>query len=151
MKRLNDYLQKCKEDTIVIFIGDHLPYLNNMKGDNLINKFWYFNTNNNLINTYRLYNTEALILSNFNLKIDSANYLSPDLLMPCVLKSLGITLSPYYNYLASESINILPAYNRYISIDKEENMYYSDKLKGKMKEEFELRNSLQYKLYYMEK
>lgn len=88
LNKLNDYIQKINKKTVVIFMGDHLPYLSNNKGKNVIDKLDYFNTNDHLINTFRRYNTEAVIISNFKIDFDNTNYLSPDLLMPYILNTL---------------------------------------------------------------
>ena len=148
LKKLYDYIQTINKKTIIIFMGDHLPYLSNEKGENVIDKLNYFNTTDILTNIYRKYNTEALILSNFKIEFDDTNYLSPDLLMPYVLNTLNIELTPYYNYLINESKKILPGYNRYISVNNDGKLFYTKNITGGMLKEYRLRESLQYKLYF---
>ena len=148
LKKLNDYIQTIDKKTIIIFMGDHLPYLSNPKGENLIDKLDYFNTNDNLVNTYRKYNTEALILSNFQIDFDDTKYLSPDLLMLYVLNSVNMKMTPYYSYLINESKEILPCYNKYVSVDNNGKLYYTSKLSKKMLEEYKLRESVQYNIYF---
>ena len=149
LNKLNDYIQSIDKKTVIIFMGDHLPYLSNSKGENVIDKLDYFNTNDNLTNTFRKYNTEAVIISNFDIDFDDTKCLSPDLLMPYVLNALKIKMTPYYNYLINESKNILPSYNRYVAVNNEGELFYTNNLSGPMLKEYNLRKSLQYKLYFM--
>lgn len=148
LKRLSKYLENSDEETVVIFIGDHLPYLSNKNGENIIDKLPYFNTPNDEINLYRKYNTEALILSNFDIEFDKTEYLSPDLLIPYVLNALNIPMTPYYNYLVSESKNVLSCYNKYVYVDNQGKIGYTSLMSDDILSEYKLRESLQYKLYY---
>ena len=147
LKRLNDYIQTLNKKTVVIFIGDHLPYLSNIDGKNLIDTLDYFNTNDILLNTYRKYNTEALIFTNFDIEFDNTNYLGVDLLIPYVLKNIGVNLPSYYNYLVNESL-ILPSYNRYIAVNNEGKIFDTNKLDSKLLNIYKTREALQYKLYF---
>lgn len=142
LKRLYDYIKTIKEETIVIFIGDHLPYIK------ALDKMNYFNTDDGKINYYRKYNTEALIFSNFKINFDDTSYLSPDFLLPYVLNAVNIPMNSQYNYLIEKSKNILPCYNRYVSISKDGKLYYTANLTGEMLKEYQLRESFQYKMYY---
>ena len=148
LKRLYDYIKTLDKKTIIIFLGDHLPYLSNKKGDNLVDTLEYFNTSDKNLNNYRVYNTEALILSNFDIEFDDTKYLSPDLLVPYLLKTLKVKMNSYYDYLINESKEILPSYNKYVAMDKEGNIYSISELPDNMKKEYNLRHSLQYNLYY---
>ena len=148
LKRLYDYIKTIDKKTIIIFIGDHLPYLSNEEGENLIDKFDYFNTDNEKLNIFRRYNVESLILSNFDTKYDDTNYLSFDMLIPYVLNSNKVKMNNYYSYLIEKSKNILPAFNHQIAVDNNGNIYYLDELNDEMKKEYNLRESMQYKLYY---
>ena len=148
LKRLYDYINTIDKKTIIIFIGDHLPYLSNSKGENIIDKLNYFNTKDNLLNLYRKYSVEALVLSNFDIDYDDTEYLSPDLLIPYVLKSNQTKMNSYYNYLIEKSKSILPSYNRNVAVDCDGKIYDINKLPKDMKKEYDLRNSIQYHLYY---
>lgn len=44
--------------TIIVFFGDHLPYLINKKGENILFKSSYFNTENASLNELRKYTTK---------------------------------------------------------------------------------------------
>lgn len=149
LKKVYDYIKTIDSNTIVIFFGDHLPYLRTLNNDKILNKLDYFNTNNELTNLYRKYNTQALILSNYDLKLNINNYLSTDNLLLSIINQMDINVSDYYKLLYS-TIDYLPAYNKFISIDKEGNIKYTNSLQGKEKEVYELKNSLTYKYYIKE-
>lgn len=146
LKRLYDYIQTVDEPTIIVFYGDHLPYLKTVNGIDIFNKLQYFNTNNELLNQYRKYNTQALILANYQLKESEFNYISPDLLGAYILNNMNINISQYYKYLYSTK-DILPAANYLVSTDLKGNLYNTKELKGKMKEVYDLRECIQYKFF----
>lgn len=60
-------------------------------------------------------------------------------------------MTTYYNYLIKKSKNVLPCYNKYISVNNDGKLFYTINLSDLMKEEYNLRESLQYKLYYQDK
>ena len=144
--RLYDYIKEYDEPTLIIFYGDHLPIVFNDKS------FKYFNTDNQKTNLYRKYNTQSLILSNFditNLKEENKNelkYLSPDLLSAYVLNHMDIDVSNYYKWLYSTR-NTIAAYNRYISINQNGDIYFTNSLSGDMKELYDLRKKVQYRYF----
>ena len=146
LKRLYDYIKSIDDKTIIIFIGDHLPYLTNNKGENIVDKLNYFNTDDILLNNYRRYNIEALILSNFDINYDDTKYLSPDLLVPYIFKTNGTKMNSYFNYLIDISKEVLPSYNRYVSMDKDGKLYNTNKLEDDMLEQYNIRNNYQYKV-----
>ena len=53
IKRLYDEIQKLDEPTIIIVLGDHLPYLYNEKSEDILQKLTYFNTNDEKTNLLR--------------------------------------------------------------------------------------------------
>ncbi len=149
LKKVYNYIKKIDSNTVIIFFGDHLPYLRTLKNEKLINNLNYFNTNDELTNLYRKYNTQALILSNYDLKLNINNYLSTDNLLLSIINQMDINVSDYYKLLYS-TIDYLPAYNKFISIDKDGKIKYTNSLQGKEKEIYELKNSLTYKYYIKE-
>ena len=72
--------------------------------------------------------------------------MSPDLLSAYVLNHMDIDLSDYYKWLYSTK-DTIGASNRYISINQDGEIFYTNKLEGKMKEINDLRESIQYKLF----
>ena len=122
LKKLYDYIQTLDEPTMLIYYGDHLPFLKSDAGDDLYERLSYFNTDNELLNTYRMYNTQCLILDNFNAEYDDISYLGYDLVMSYVTNNMDIELSPYYRWLYT-TIDTLPAANRHVAVDSEGNLY----------------------------
>ena len=146
LARLYEYIKTFDEPTIIVFYGDHLPFID------AIDKWDYFNTNDELLNYYRRYNTQSLILANFdisNLKEENKNelnYLGPDLLSSYILNHMDIEISPYYKWLYSTR-NITGAFNRYVSVDQEGNVSYTKNLNKEMQDLYDLRQMIQYKYF----
>lgn len=148
LKKVNDYINEIEEETILIFFGDHLPYLRNMDGNNIVDELDYFNTSDELLNLYRLYNTEALILSNYdvNLNFLKKDYLGFDLLLSSVVSQMDIEVNSYYKWLYSTKDKI-PAYNRYVMVDKNGDLYSNDDINEEMMEVYRLRKNMMYKMF----
>lgn len=145
--RLYEYIKQYNEPTILLFLGDHLPFLRTKTGNNLLNKFSYFNTTDSLEKTYRAYNTQALLLSNYDINLDYIpNILSTDLLLTAIVNNMDIEINDYYKWLYS-TINTLPASNLNISIDNKGNFYYNSSLPNNMKKIYDLKNLMQYNFF----
>lgn len=147
LKRLYEFLLTYKKPTILVFLGDHLPYLSTSSGENIIEQLEFFNTKDEKMNLYRKYNTQSLVVSNYDIEYDSLEYLGTDLLMPYVLEKANINLSSYYKYL-NNSISILPTFNRFIIVDKLGNIKYTNAISKDLLETYNLRKNLQYKLFF---
>ena len=145
--RLYEYIMNFDEPTILIFFGDHLPFVPDTETqDDTIDYLQYFNTDDELLNTYRKYNTQGIIVANFDLGDTSKwNYLSADMILTNIINNMDIEISDYYEWLDTTS-DILPASNRFVSCDTEGNLYWTENLKGKMKEVLNLRENMQYKV-----
>lgn len=145
--RIYEYIKKYKEPTIVLFLGDHLPYMYTEKGQNVLDSLKYFNTQDELLNTYRKYNTQSLIFSNFELEYEKfPNYLSTDLLLTYVINQTDIELSSYFKWLYKTKEQ-LPAYNKNIGIDEYGNIYNIKKMNENMKKIYNIRENMQFKLF----
>ena len=146
LARLYEYIKTFDEPTIIVFYGDHLPFID------AIDQWDYFNTDDELLNYYRRYNTQSLILANFdisNLKEENdneLNYLGPDLLSAYILNHMDIEVSPYYEWLYSTR-NITGAFNRYVSINQDGKISYTRNLNDEMQELYDLRQMIQYKYF----
>lgn len=140
LSKLYNFIQEYDEPTIIVFYGDHLPY------SNLIDQANYFNTDDSLINTFRKYNTESLILANFPIEEKNYKYIGPDLLSSYILNRMDINISKYYKWL-DENINILPASNRYVSVDKEGNLFETNNLTDEQNYIYNMRRNIQYKYF----
>lgn len=148
LNRLYEYIKEYEQPTILIFLGDHLPYLyTEDRNNNAIDRMSYFNTENEIENLYRLYNTQAIVLSNYNIDIDDMpSYLSNDLLLTYIVNNMDIELSSYYKWLYS-TIKYLPASNEFVSLDIKGTKYSTQELKGIMERIYKIRENMQYKLF----
>lgn len=147
LNRLYEYIKEYSEPTILLFLGDHLPYLHTESGKNVINYLDYFNTSDKIENLYRQYNTQTIILSNYDMDIsEMPEYLSNNAILTYLVNNMNIELSDYYKWLYS-TIKELPASNRYVSVDIDGNKYDTEKLEGNMKRIYDLREHMQYKLF----
>ena len=141
--RLYDYINTLDEDTIIVFYGDHLPYLE------AFNYLDYFNTDDDKLNAFRKYNTESLIIANYDisgLKDDNVKYLGPDLLSSYILNHMDIKVSDYYRWLYS-TIDTIGTSNRYVSVNQNGEIYFTSKLKGKYRKLYDLRRNIQYSFF----
>lgn len=147
LNRLYEYVKQYNEPTILIFLGDHLPYLYTKKGKNAIEYLEFFNTSEELENIYRQYNTQALILANYEIKQEEVpKNLSNDLLLTYIINNMDIEISNYYKWLYS-TIQELPAYNRSLALDKEGNKYSIKNLTNQMEIIYSHREKIQYKFF----
>ena len=145
--KLCKYLKNYKEPTILIFLGDHLPYLYTGEGKDVIEKLQYFNTSNELENTYRRYNTEAFIMSNYDIDYkDFPQYLSDDLLITYIINQMDIEINDYYKWLYT-TIDELPATNKFLFLDAQGNKYPISEIEGRKKEIYEMKENLLYKFF----
>lgn len=147
LQRLYEYIKEYEEPTMLIFLGDHLPYLYTEDRKNVIEYLTYFNTSEELENIYRRYNTQAFILSNYDIKQETfPEYLSNDLLLTYFINHMNLEVSSYYKWLYT-TIQDLPASNRYIALDKEGNKYKINNLKSEMKKIYSFKEMMQYKFF----
>ena len=144
LNRLYEFVKEYDEPTIIIFLGDHLPYLYSNKNNLLIEKLQYFNTSDEKENIYRKYCTEVLILSNYDVDLSVIpTYMSADMLLNSVLNNMNIKISNYYKWLY-QTRNVIACYNRYIFMDSKNILYYNDELTEDMKEIYKKRRDIQY-------
>ena len=147
LNRIYSYIKNYEEPTIVLFLGDHLPYLYTYYGKNVIDNLEYFNTEDELQNIFRKYNTQSLIFSNYELEYNNLpEYLSADLLLTYIINQTGVELSEYYKWLYLTK-NQLPAYNKYIAIDNKGQIYHMNKLQEDQKNIYDIREKMQYKFF----
>lgn len=132
--RLYEYIQTLEEPTILIFYGDHLPYINEEDGTDAYPSFAHFNTGDSLTDTFRKYNTQCLILANFDLGEDNIKILGPNLVMPYVLSRTNLKVPAYFKWLA-ERKDGLCAGNTLVYSDAKGNLYTADTLPDDLKED----------------
>ncbi len=143
--RLYEYIKNYDEPTIIIFYGDHLPYIEGLENTK------YFNTKDKKKDTFRKYNTQSLVLANYDISSlkkenETIKYLSPDMLSTYVLNRMDIKLSDYYVWLDNTK-NTIGASNKYVTVDQKGKIYYTNNLKGKMRQVSDTRQMLQYKYF----
>lgn len=148
IQRLYEEIQKIEEPTIIVVLGDHLPYLYNEAGEDILGKLSYFNTEDDKVNLLRKYTTPGLVLSNYNVKMNfDSEYISPDMLLTSIVNRMDIELSPYYKWIYKIK-NVLPAQNRYLTIDAQGQIYYmNEEMPKEMENAKKLRENMQYYLF----
>ena len=99
---------------------------------------------------YRKYNTQALILSNYDINYQEIpELLSPDLLLTYLINKMDIGISNYYKWLYSTMYE-LPAFNRFIAIDKNNKICDINNLGENLQKNYQLRENMQYKFFITE-
>ncbi len=144
--RLYDYIQTLDEPTLLIFYGDHLPFLKNSSGVDVYSKLKYFNHDDDIVNTYRMYNTQCIILDNFGAEYEDIDYLGYDLIMPYVLGNMDVEVSDFYKYL-NITREYLPVSNYYVSVSKDGILKYTSELEGVMKEYYDTRQKVNWNMF----
>lgn len=141
LKKVYDYIQTFEEPTMLIFYGDHLPYLKSASGDDITTKLKYFNTGDEVEDMYQRYHTQCLILANYDIGEDEISYLGPDLVMTYLINNMNMDVSPYYKWLYT-TIDTLPASNLYVTVDKDGNKYKTTELPEEMQKTFDIRSKM---------
>ena len=109
---LYNEIQNIDEDTIVIFYGDHHPYITNKKGENMYLNLSYFNTNDKDLNNLRQFTTKGVIFSNYINKMDkSIKYINLNYLGAYVYSHLNILDKEFYNFV-NNTRKIVPVFSR---------------------------------------
>jgi hypothetical protein len=145
--KLYKFIKNFDEPTMIIFIGDHLPFIYSNESNDLLMDMDYFNTNNKLLNLYHKYNTECLILNNYNDNLDyMPEYIGPDGIFTKIINHIGIKSSNLYKWLDS-TFNTLPSYNRYVFQTNNELKTYDD-LSNQEKEVYRIKQQMQYYMLF---
>ena len=123
--RLYEEIQKFDDDTIVIFYGDHHPYMTNKKGENIYLDLPYFNTKDNNLNNLRQFTTKGVVFSNYIEKMDkSIKYVNLNYLGAYVYAHLDILDKDYYNFVNNVR-KAVPVFSRNYIYNPEENKFYN--------------------------
>ena len=112
--RLYEEICNIETPTIIVFFGDHLPYLMNDNGEDILDKTSYFNTESDYLNIFRKFNTECMILSNYNIEHEDIDTINASYISSYILSHLDIEVSDYFNYLNTIRKE-LPVFNRYFA------------------------------------
>ena len=73
-------------------------------------------------------------------------YLGPDLLGAYILNNMDIEISNYYKWLY-ETKDTIGAANFLVTVDKDGNLYNTNELSGNLKNLYNLRKMIEYKLF----
>ncbi len=144
--RLYEYIQTLDEPTLLIFYGDHLPYINEEDGSDAYPSFSHFNTGDPLKDTFRKYNTQCLILGNFDLGEDNIDILGPNLVMPYIFSRTDLKVPAYFKWLA-ERKDGLAAGNTFIYADAKKNLYTKEDLPENLKEDLHRQECLNWHFF----
>lgn len=101
-KELNNLYQMIQEldvPTIIVFFGDHLPYIVDSKSKQPYLESSYFTSQDKKIYNLRKYTTKAAILSNYNIKTDDIEYMNANYLGAYILNKLDLNISSYFKYI----------------------------------------------------
>ncbi len=121
-KYLNYLYEKIKTlntPTIIVFFGDHLPYMIDSKGNNVYLSSSYFNTKDDNLNELRKYTTKAAILANYDIDTsDDLEYINAGYLGAYLVNKMDLDVSNYFKYVDSAR-KITPVFNRNVIYDIE--------------------------------
>lgn len=143
--KLYEYINTLEEPTLLIYFGDHLPFLKTEDNAYVFEKINMFTKDVKALSDK--YTTPAIVLSNY----DTANFslpdtLSPDLFLNYILNNTNLSLSAYYRWLYDNQANFAIG-NNYVS-KKDSDLYFTNKLPTALKKYELLRANMQYLLLY---
>lgn len=103
LMRLVEYFSESKEETMIVFFGDHLPNLGVGEGETVYSRLSYSSTP---VTTdwapdelQKMLSTDYLIWTNYEEKAEQDALQSSNMLGISVLKRLGFSLGGYYGWL----------------------------------------------------
>jgi len=144
---LYNQVKELDQNTIVIFYGDHLPFITNDAGENAYLLPKYFNTRNKDINDLRKYTTKGVIFSNYLTNLDqSINYINLNYLSAYVFANLDIKNNEYFKYVDSLK-NDIPVFSKTYTYENNQIIPYKNMDKEKLKKLREFRNVQYYSFY----
>ncbi len=106
--KLYKEIQKLETPTIVVYFGDHLPYIVNKKGDSSYLDTNYFNDN---LKEIKEYTSKAIILSNYDIVYDDLEFINASYLGAYVANKMDIELSNYFKFIDYTRERV-PVFNR---------------------------------------
>lgn len=111
LNNLYKMIQDLDTPTIIVFFGDHLPYIIDDDGVEPYISAKYFNTENKYVNDMRKHTTKAVILSNYDIETDDIKYMNANYLGAYVLNKMDLKVSNYFKYI-DDLRKKVPVYNR---------------------------------------
>ena len=110
-------IQKLDTPTIVVYFGDHLPYIVNKKGDSSYLNTSYFN---DTLREIKEYTSKAIILSNYDIVYEDLEYINASYLGAYVANKMDIKISDYFKFV-DYMRGLVPVFNRNHYYDLESN------------------------------
>ena len=137
LKLLVDELEKIEEPTILVFWGDHLPYLEDVYSET------GYGDEDPSVNTKMYSETPLLLYSNFDIEKQDLKTISPFYLAPIVYEASGLEKPAFYNLL-DQLRNEISAIKGSVKIDRDQQ--FIDDLTKKQQELLTDYQLLQYDL-----
>lgn len=135
-------LAEFDEPTLVVFFGDHLPYLDQTYAET---KFVEDNNNKTLEEQLKLKETPLVAWNNYGKEIDSVGSISTFYLAPKILEWAELAKPKYYQFTEAFSEK-LPGYTNIVKMDGEGNlMVKTPEQYIELEKQFKL---LQYDLFF---
>ncbi len=123
LKMLIDYFKTADEPTMIVFFGDHLPYLGENNFTYKEAGFIHADEEQWSLTEYRqMHSTPLVVWSSFKEKSETPDTVSPAFLPPYVLKYAGLQLPRFYKFLDDFSA-VLPGFSAEVKIDAAGRLY----------------------------
>jgi phosphoglycerol transferase MdoB-like AlkP superfamily enzyme len=123
LKNLLDYFSKSSEPTMIVYFGDHLPFLGK---DHYIYRETNFVASQekqwSLDEKQIMKCTPLAIWKNYGETTGEISTISPSFLPPIIFQQANIKLPPYYSFL-KEFYSSLPGYTKQIKVDSKGKQY----------------------------
>ena len=115
LNRLYEEINKIDYPTIVVMFGDHLPYIINKNGEDVLMKTDYLKDDKYLT---KKYTTPVFIISNYDVELPNVEYMNSSYLGAYLLNNIDLDISNYFKFIY-DVYNQLPMFNRnYMYTDK---------------------------------
>lgn len=122
--KLIDYCSDVSKPTVVLFFGDHLPFLG--KNHRIYKETGYLSKSSvNHENDIKLTSVPFILWSNYKSKSQNLDLLNTSFMGPYLLEYAGLDMPNYFKFLQSLSKQ-LPVISRPYAIDKEKNVIRSN-------------------------
>lgn len=118
LKELIESLEKLDEPTLLVFFGDHLPYLDKAYEETGFIKDSNYKT---LEEELKMKETPLVAWNNYGKEIDEVGNISTSYLTPHILKWAELPKNKYYQFVEDYS-EVLPIYNNILKADKDGNL-----------------------------
>jgi len=141
LKKLIDYYKNADEPTIIVFFGDHLPYLGTAYDET-----GYYSSTSGLERNKSMSRTPLVIWNNFGKKVDlPQDTISTSFLGTYIFDLAGVNTPLYYKFL-EDFRSKLPGYKTILKMDSKGELYLDTPPEYKeLEKEYEL---LQYDLLF---